>query len=119
MSRRYLDSYGALHGGTAGPVGFCRQPFTRHDGDVAYCGCCGWVFAIQCCVPGCDHTRGNRKNDPLARGMTWLCDEHWRLVPRRMKAIRTRARRRGATPEALARLWRRLTRAAIERALGI
>jgi len=125
MTRRYLDSYGAGHGGINGPVGFCAQPSTRYDGDVAYCECCGWVFAIQCCVPGCDHTRGNRKGDPLSRRMEWVCADHWRLVPPAMRALRNRARRRAErlnTDGAWAaqhRLFRRCKRAAIERSLGL
>lgn len=134
MTSRYLSNYIRGHGGTALAFnGFCAQPHTLYDGDVAYCGGCGWVFAIQCCVPGCRRTRGNRKKDPLARGMTWLCADHWPLVPMWVKQVLFRARRRrdrleaiGADPVAIdnagaacARMWRRVMRIAIERSIGI
>ena len=74
---------------------------------------------LRCIVPGCSHTRGDRKGDPITPGMEWICAGHWRLVPRALKAIRTRARRKGKDRVVLARLWRRIRREAIERALGI
>ena len=74
---------------------------------------------LACLVPGCRHTRGDRKGDPILPGMEWICAEHWRLVPRPLKAIRTRARRKGKGGAVLARLWRRIRREAIERAMGL
>jgi len=123
--RRYLDSYGAHHGGTAGPVGFRRQPRSDFENGVAYCPCCGWVFAVQCSVPGCDRTRGNRKNDPLRRGMKWVCADHWRQVSARHRAVYNRARRRCSVEKtalsetAFNRIFERCFREAVERSVGL
>lgn len=37
---------------------------------------------LQCSVPFCRHTRGQRKGEPpIAEGERWLCGEHWKTVP--------------------------------------
>ena len=82
---------------------------------------------IRCCVPFCRHTRGNRKGDPLRPGMEWICAEHWRAVPSRLKTVRTRLRRRlkrqGYMTEVMRgiehRSWELCKRAAIETAGGL
>lgn len=98
---------------------------------------------LNCIVPGCRHTRGQRKGEPpLTENQWWVCGTHWPLVPkylrRRMSWLRNRYRRRfGNTPfwefkagseqrlEAvrLDRLWskaeEKCKRAAIERGVGI
>lgn len=81
---------------------------------------------MTCVVPGCRRTRGRHKGEPpIEPGMEWICGPHWKLVPRRIKAIRQRAARRAKrlgthnSYMALNRLWRRCVMAAIERAAGI
>lgn len=38
------------------------------------------VDRISCCVPFCNRTRHNRDNTS-----EWICGDHWRLVPSRLK----------------------------------
>lgn len=77
----------------------------------------------SCCVPFC------RRTSTLFRD-EWICGEHWRLVDRDLKRLRTRLmgrfkRRRQtmAVRRAWFRIeqatWRRMKRQAIERATGI
>ena len=87
----------------------------------------------HCCVPGCAHwTRRFPRG-----GTDWLCSQHWRLVPRALKSLRTRLvqryRRRGlmdmtelhylprtiAGDRMLHGVWRRMKRAAILAAAGL
>lgn len=108
----------------------CRNSSWRYvpmaAGEGIRCLNCGAILALSCAVPGCTHTRGVRKGEE-SYGVRewWVCGEHWRLVPRWMKAIVIRARKRARrldTPAAWAavdRLNRRTRRAAIQRALGI
>jgi hypothetical protein len=84
---------------------------------------------ISCCVPFCHRTRGNRKGDPLTPTMEWLCQDHWRLVPPRLKQRRAKLRRiekRSSDPcielrveHADSLVWEACKRHAIERAAGI
>ncbi len=81
---------------------------------------------LRCLVPGCNHTRGQRKGEPPIReDEEWICGDHWRLVPRPMRAIKARAFRRAKrlySPRAVKaalRIWRRCAREAIERAVGL
>lgn len=84
---------------------------------------------ISCCVPFCAHTRGDRKNDPLLPDTEWLCEEHWKLVPVRLKRRRAKLRRIDKRANdvcveiAVERLdglvWNVCKRYAIERAAGI
>ncbi|KFL31413.1 hypothetical protein JP75_07565 [Devosia riboflavina] len=98
---------------------------------------------LNCSVPGCTRTRGDRKGDVLGPYIEWICADHWKLVPRWMKAARNRARRRLRRAESILatvamveawttvhetarradaaqwRLWKRLKRAAIERSVGL
>ena len=84
---------------------------------------------LLCCVPFCKRTRGDRKGDPLTRGMEWLCQDHWPLVPARLKKRRAKLRkmkkrtddpaRISRIDEADARAWADCKRNAIERAVGI
>lgn len=84
---------------------------------------------LSCCVPFCTHTRGDRKNDPLRPGMEWLCADHWRLVPVRLKKRRAKLRRIDKrtddacvalrVEDADAAVWTACKRYAIERAAGI
>ena len=94
----------------------------------------------SCYVPGCWRWSTRFEGD-------WLCAEHWRLVPRELKYLRTALRRRwrrrlakaeaqhgaaGAKGTWLAlrragcawnrgedAVWRRMKRAAVERAAGL
>lgn len=75
---------------------------------------------LACCVPFCQRTIANKE------GWTeWLCPDHWRLVNRKIKALRARVRRKirlnrynhGRDLDAW--LWREAKRQAIERAAGI
>lgn len=90
---------------------------------------------LRCCVPFCSRTRGARKGDdyPIEEGMEWICSEHWRAVPKKLRQVQSRSynwsrgqpyRRRGAPTyrknrQAAGRIWRRCKRAAIERAMGL
>jgi hypothetical protein len=79
---------------------------------------------LLCEVPHCTRTRGRRKGEqPIQDGERWICGDHWRLVPRAMKAIYSRARRRAAAGkgswQAAHRLWMRCRREAIEVAGGL
>jgi hypothetical protein len=98
---------------------------------------------ISCCVPYCRRTVAKGRIDPHHE---WLCRNHWRLVPRVVKAKKRLADRiwdrandrflasytaqgctftipqyqRAIAAQALARdLWARCKREAIERAVGI
>jgi hypothetical protein len=73
---------------------------------------------LPCCVPFCRSTRGDRKGCPIVPGMEWLCSRHWALVPRRLKRLRSLAKRRHR--DALDDLlWARCKRIAIEAAGGL
>lgn len=87
------------------------------------------VDRISCCVPFCPRTRGDRKGDPITPGMEWLCHDHWRTVPTRLKRRRAKIRRiEKRTNDACvvlraeevdAAVWNACKRHAIERAVGI
>lgn len=90
------------------------------------CRSCGDILALSCSVPGCTHTRGRRKGeDPFTVREWWVCADHWRPVPRWMKAIVNRARKRArrlgtaAAWRAVDRLGRRTRTVAIQRAMGL
>jgi hypothetical protein len=73
---------------------------------------------IRCVVPHCACTRGDRKNSPVAPGMEFICRKHWALVPKAWKRRRRLfARRQRRDLEA--KMWDRMKRIAIERAVGI
>ena len=90
---------------------------------------------LRCIVAHCQHTRGPRKGDdpPIEQGMEWICAQHWRAVPKRLRQVHNRAwnwnaglpyRRQGSplnrkNRKAAGRIWRRCKRAAIEAAAGI
>lgn len=82
----------------------------------------------SCCVPFC------RRTSTLFRD-EWVCGEHWRLVDRSLKRLRSTLRRRWvkrwraaqyrrrvdlniAWRRVEAAIWRRMKRQAIERAAG-
>lgn len=74
---------------------------------------------IQCCVIGCRRTKQRREFDE------WICGDHWRALPKAMRRVygrRMRQWRRYHRDEDVAptnRLWARLKRAAIDRAMGL
>ncbi len=84
---------------------------------------------LSCCVPFCHRTRGDRKGDPLLPGMEWLCEEHWKLVPGRLKRRRAKLRRIAkrandycvdmGVERVDGLVWEKCKRHAIERAAGI
>lgn len=84
---------------------------------------------IACVVPFCRHTRGDRKGAPLTRTTEWLCEDHWKLVPIRLKRRRAKLRRmekRTSDPARLERIdrvdrraWEACKKNAIEGAAGI
>lgn len=80
---------------------------------------------LSCCVPHCTHTRGLRKADSGLMPEEWICELHWRAVPKRLKRLRSAARRmarRGEERRGLLIdrwLWRECKRAAIEHAVGL
>ena len=65
---------------------------------------------LSCLCPGC------RRTTPAGRYPEWICARHWALLPKAQRRIYSRAKRKGKSPAALARIWRRLSREAIERA---
>lgn len=94
---------------------------------------------LSCVVPFCKHTHGRHKGEPPFNEWTeWICGEHWRLVDQRLKRLRTAIRRRAERLKTGAeyrrgwvhprlvnalgsqrRIWRKMKRQAIERAMGI
>jgi hypothetical protein len=78
---------------------------------------------IKCCVPFCNASRGDRKDDPVRPGMEWICSKHWQLVSRELKRRRSRLRRRHGQTDHGQKIdgwiWRRMKSQAIERAAGI
>lgn len=88
----------------------------------------GKPIRVRCLVPHCGHTRGDRRGDQLRPGAEWICGEHWRRVPRRLKLIRSRLTRRrarlgGTMTDVMRgiehRSWERCKRAAIEAGVGL
>lgn len=84
------------------------------------------ISRLSCVVPGCRHTRGQRKGEgPIREGQQWVCGEHWRAVPKQMRGILARARRRANRRptenniRSFQRLWDRSAREAIERGMGL
>lgn len=74
---------------------------------------------LTCEVPHCGRTRGQRKGEkPIEGWEEWICGDHWRLVPKKMRRALSRARREGGRRR-FYRLWYRCRREAIEVALGI
>ena len=81
---------------------------------------------VNCQVPGCNHTRGQRKGEPPIRdGYEWVCGDHWQAIPKIMRKVVARTRRRAhARPtheniNSFYRIWDRAKREAIERGIGI
>ena len=81
---------------------------------------------ICCIVPGCTRTRGLRKGETeLQSHWEWICGVHWPATSKRLRRVWFRAKRRTnrnpseANLAAEDRLWRRMKRHAIERAMGI
>jgi hypothetical protein len=76
---------------------------------------------VLCSVPGC-----NRSREVKSELDEWLCGEHWRLVPKKMRRVLSRYIRRArrgdyhrTNAEAWRRCWLRAKREAIEIAMGI
>lgn len=65
---------------------------------------------IPCVVPGCKRTH------KPAEFSEWLCPKHWPMVPKRMRAAYSRAKRRRKDWPLLNRLWRRCKMAAMREA---
>ena len=82
---------------------------------------------LSCLVPHCRRT--TRADNPIVEwpDTGWICGDHWRGVPRRMKAVKRRARRAlrssddtvGLNMIRFMRISARCTRCAVERAVGI
>lgn len=66
---------------------------------------------LKCLCPGC------RRTTPAGRFPEWICARHWSALPKDHRRAYRRALRRGKDPKALARLWRLLSRRAVEAAL--
>lgn len=92
---------------------------------------------LSCCVPFCRRTRHNRDNTS-----EWICGDHWRLVPARLRKRKYRLFRLyrhrygdnsfwaypGGSPQRLGavkldrlcgKAWEACKRAAIEAAVGL
>jgi hypothetical protein len=53
------------------------------------------MMRLHCLVPGCRRTRGQRKGEePITGDEEWICSVHWKMVPRSLKSLRTKSRRR-------------------------
>lgn len=63
---------------------------------------------LTCCIPGCRRTTAK----PFTE---WICANHWRLIPKAVRQVYQRAKRRHKDQAALYRLWGRCKRIAIER----
>lgn len=63
---------------------------------------------IKCLCPGC------RRTTPAGRFPEWICQRHWSALPKDQRRAYSRAKRRGKDGKALARLWRLLSRRAVE-----
>lgn len=83
---------------------------------------------ILCSVPGCPRWSWPRINQTQLGPITddaVLCKDHWRIIPIRFRRVYRRARVSFFTEtsrinaERCSRLWRWLTRQAIERSFGI
>jgi hypothetical protein len=75
---------------------------------------------LACCVPFCRRSTGRTEFSE------WLCGDHWRLIDKSKRRVYGRYmrqwRRYGPTERvhvAAGRIWNRLKREAIERAVGI
>ena len=81
---------------------------------------------LRCIVPGCKRSRGQRKGEPPIEGhWQWVCHDHWTASNKQMRRALNRAQRDvwrepcSRNRARAARLWRRMTRHVIERAMGI
>ena len=98
---------------------------------------------LRCSVPFCTRTRGRWKGEPpISADMSWICGDHWRLVPvymrrRHSRLLRLYTKRYGraghwdyppGSPDrigalrlarVLKRAWGQCERAAIEAAVGL
>lgn len=96
-----------------------KHPPQVYECDECQAGTIG-PSRLMCVVPHCQRTRGERKGEPaITEDSEWICGEHWRAVPRQLKAIKSRAFRQGRPGAALRRIWNKCKRAAIEAAMGI
>lgn len=63
---------------------------------------------LRCCVPGCRRTHAN------VQGFSeWVCQRHWSQVPKGMRRVYSRAKRRKKPGAALDRIWCRCRDTAI------
>ncbi len=79
---------------------------------------------LRCCVPFCRRTTPRAALEAVWIDPEWICADHWKSVPRQDRAIYARAKRKARrsgslTTPALARLWSRCKRVAIERVAGL
>lgn len=73
---------------------------------------------VLCIVPGCSHSRGDRRTSVVTEDMEFICREHWAVVPRHWRRRLRLFEKRGRLDLA-ERMWSRIKRLAIERAVGI
>ena len=66
---------------------------------------------VRCLVPHCNRTTG----EDFAE---WICTDHWRATPTRLRKLWHRAKRRPEKKSFASYLWLALKIAAIERAMG-
>lgn len=69
---------------------------------------------IRCSVPFCRRTTGR-----FSLPTEWICGDHWRGVPQRLRRLYSLAKRRRKPDAVLNYIWMKCKRAAIERAGGI
>lgn len=70
------------------------------------------IERLRCSVPFCGRTTG----EPFTE---WVCGNHWRLVPKRLRRLYALAKRRRKPSHVLDWLWQRCKVSAIEAAGGI
>ncbi len=71
----------------------------------------------RCVVPGCPNARGDRTS-VVADGKESICLKHWGAIPRTWRRRLRLFEKRGRMDLA-SRMWERIKRLAIERAVGL
>ena len=73
------------------------------------------MMRLHCLVPGCRRTRGQRRGEePITGDEEWICAVHWKLVPRELKTLRTKSRRRWDREVAIAEFAEQRARAVFD-----
>lgn len=68
------------------------------------------TYRLSCLVPGC------RRTTAAAAYPEWICQRHWSALPKAQRRIYSRAKRKHKGGAVLSRLWRLLSKRAVEAA---